>query len=178
MKHSPDRFDQLKENASSAASSNHRVETRKALEQAQRVPMPVMLEYWFPDARKVGHTCRAVEIFEPLARRGAFPARRRGGNLCQALRSKGTANENKAPNRNRRLCLCQKAYYVGSAATTKRPLLLHSAANDDGPAPQSNIRAKLGTSDSAKNASYSAALRPQGGTAPPRSKSRDISFPV
>jgi len=64
---------------------------------------------------------------------------------------------------------------MGSAATTYRPFLLHSAANDDGPPPQSNMRADGATSDNAKNASYSAALRPHGGTAPPKSKSFDMN---
>ena len=64
---------------------------------------------------------------------------------------------------------------MGSAATMYRLFLLHSAANDDGPPPQSNMRADGGTSDNAKNASCSAALRPHGGTPLPKSKSFDMN---
>jgi hypothetical protein len=65
-----------------------------------------------------------------------------------------------------------------SAATTKRPCLLHSMAKDAGPLPQSNTREDAAISANAKNDSYSAAERPQGGTVPPRSKSRDINWVI
>ena len=65
---------------------------------------------------------------------------------------------------------------MGSAATAKRLRAPHSAAKDAGPLPQSKTRASEGTSESAKNASYSTAARPQGGTRPPSSNSRDTYF--
>jgi hypothetical protein len=65
---------------------------------------------------------------------------------------------------------------MGSTATTNRPVLPHSAANEDGPPPQSSTRADGETSDNAKNASYSAAPRPHAGTVPPKSNSLDIGL--
>src|SRR5262245_17009423 len=93
----------VRRSASTAASSNHRNETRKELEPAQRVLRSGVFQRWARSGWKVGHPCPARERLEPLDLREAFPAGTGCGQSCRAPRSRGIGSESKAPDRTMRI---------------------------------------------------------------------------
>ena len=82
-------------NASNAAFSNRQTETRKTVEQAQRVLMLAVPEWCYPNARKGYHPYRAMEIREPLDLCEAIPAGRRCGLLRRIRQSREIVDESK-----------------------------------------------------------------------------------